>query len=372
MNRLTCCLLFLLLPLAGFSQNISLEGLQFGVEGLRGTTFLHSPNMRFSIPDQPWGLDLEAMCQTQGSRAWHQVFNYPRFGIGLKFRSFGNDPILGYTLGLVPQIDFPLKRNQHWSLWWRFGFGASFITRPYDRFDNPTNTAIGSRFNNLTILGAFGEWHLNPRFRLRLGGVLTHTSNGGVKMPNLGINTGKLLLGLVYRVDTLDARRSSELRFRPFQQQIVWNVRAGLGGEQLIAAHGPSYPIYILQLYASRFLGRGSKLNLGMEYNYYSSLDAFNRNLDPDVIPNNFDPSRFSLTLGHELVFGQVSFLVSMFMYVDHPFEGGQWWGNKLGPMIYLHDPSEPGRRRNIFIAGYLKSHTYIADYVELSLGMSF
>jgi hypothetical protein len=71
-------------------------------------------------------------------------------------------------------------------------------------------------------------------------------------------------------------------------------------------------------------------------------------------------------------MFGQVSFLVSIFMYVDHPFEGGGWFGNKLGPRIYLFKPHESGRRHNIFIGGYMKSHGTVADYIELSAGFCF
>ncbi len=351
-----------------------LSGLQIGAEYFGGKTLLHSPSMRFTIPDRPWGITVEAMVQTRGNQYWQQMYGYPRFGLQFTYKSFGNDPILGHAIGLVPQIDLPILRKGVGNCWFRFGFGADVITKPFDRVNNYNNNAIGSYINNMTYLGFLWESPLSARWALRLGGTLTHTSNGAVVMPNLGLNSVDWRIGIVYNTDPQAEKTDFAYKQLPLEKKIIFNLSYGLGSEQFKTPNGPSYPVYILAAFASRQFSRSSKLNLGLEWNYYPANAAFNQSIDiprEEVIPQ-FKPSRISMNLGHELMFGRVSFLVALFMYVDHPFEGDGWFGNKLGPTYYFFKPFEPGRRHNIFLAGRLKSHGFTADYVELSMGACF
>lgn len=375
-NSLYFCLLgaFICLFLPQSPAQNKLSGLQIGAEYFGGKTFLHSPDMRFTIPDRPWGIAIESMFQTQGGYYWHEMYGYPRIGLQAVFKSFGNDDTLGHAIGLVPQIDLPLLRSKIGDLWFRFGFGADIITKPYDRISNFENNAIGTHLNNMTHLGFIWESPLAKHWRLRLGGTFTHTSNGAVIMPNLGLNTADWRVGLVYQKDPKAEKQQFAYKQLAHSPKIIWNLRFGLGAEQFKAPDGPTYPVYIVSAFASYYVSRGSKLNLGLEWNYYPANRAFNVNIDapPESIIPQFKPSRVSMNFGHELMFGQVGFLVSLFMYIDHPFEGDGWFGNKLGPVIYLHKPYEQGRRRNMFIAGFMKSHGFVADYVELSAGICF
>lgn len=353
---------------------INVQDYLLAAEYYSGTTFLHSPTMRFDIPERSWGMGTELMFQSQGKRYWHEMYGFPRIGFQLGFKDFGNADILGYAIGCVPQIDFPLLRTSIGTTWLRFGFGADIITKPYDRVSNYDNNAIGTYLNNMTHLGFLWESSISPHWALRLGATLTHTSNGAVIMPNLGINTAEARFGLIYHATPPKERVTTTYKHIPKERKIIGNFRLGLGAEQFKTPDGPTYPVYVAEAFASYQVSRGSKLNLGLEWNYYPANAAFNQNQDipPDDITPQFEPSRVSLNLGHELMFGQVSFLVSIFMYVDHPFEGGGWFGNKLGPRIYLFKPYESGRRNNIFIGGYMKSHGTVADYIELSAGFCF
>lgn len=368
---LTC---LLLLASHTSSAQSNLGNLELGAEYFGGKTYLHSPDMRFVIPDRPWGISAEAMFQTQGNRYWHEMYGNPRIGLQVVFKSFGNDSILGHAIGLVPLIDLPVLRTQIGNCWFRFGFGADFITKPYDRITNYNNNAIGTYLNNMTYLGFIWETPLSSKWRVRLGATFTHTSNGAVIMPNLGLNTADWRIGLVYKQDPTAEKQTVSYQKTPLERKVIWNLRFGVGAEQFKVPDGPTYPVYIVSVFASHQIGRGSKLNLGLEWNYYPANHAFNLNLGipPEDITAQFKASRVSVNMGHELMFGQVGFLVSLFMYVDHPFEGDGWYGNKLGPVFYLKKPHEKGRRRNVFIAGMMKSHGFVADYIEAVIGYSF
>jgi hypothetical protein len=193
-------------------------------------------------------------------------------------------------------------------------------------------------------------------------------------MPNLGLNTAEWRIGLIYKQEPEAEKRNITFRQMPLEKKILFNVNFGLGSEQFKSPDGPTFPVYIVAAFASYQVSRSSKINLGLEWNYYPANQAFNTNLDipPGEVSPQFKPSRTSAVLGHELMFGKIGFQVALFMYVDYPFQGDGWFGNKLGPIYYFYKPYEKGRRRNIFLSGNLKSHGTIADYVAINLGFTF
>lgn len=368
-NLLVFATFFIGIISVGKSQN-----LQFASEFFGSKTFLHSPSMRFVIPEKPWGLSLEVNYQTKGDEAWSKYLRNPRIGLNAVFKDFGNAPILGYAYGLVPFADFPLMQEDKFKLWFRFAFGVDIITKSYDRLTNYDNNAIGTVINNLTYLGLIAEYQFHDHWGLRFGGSFMHTSNGAIIMPNLGLNTADWRIGLYYQPSKSPHQKNYSKSKTPFNNKILWNFRVGQGSEEFKVPDGPNYPVYVLAAFVSRQISPVNKLNVGLEWNYYPANQAFNVSIGVplDEVSPQFQPGRLAATFGHELLLGHVGFAVTLFMYVDHPFEGSGWFGNKLGPILYLYDPNEIGRRKNVFIAGLMKSHGSVADYIEVTMGVSF
>jgi hypothetical protein len=71
----------------------------------------------------------------------------------------------------------------------------------HDPIENPQNITIGSSNNVHIGLGFFLEYNVTRHFDLKFGIKLNHFSNGGVRMPNGGINTTALSFSTAYNIN---------------------------------------------------------------------------------------------------------------------------------------------------------------------------
>lgn len=134
-------------------------------------------------------------------------------GVGLSFHKFyyRNRPSDSYVLYLpekeelgnpvsfylfqgarIAQISPKLSLNYEWN------FGLSFGWSPYDYFTNEYNRVIGSKVNAYLNANFYLHYMLSRAIDLTAGVSLAHFSNGSTKLPNAGLNTAGLTVGLTY------------------------------------------------------------------------------------------------------------------------------------------------------------------------------
>lgn len=179
-------LFFLLLLLAGrcFSQD-SLQLPVIGITGNYGFLIPHHEVMNYMIRDHTTCVELAVGVQTDGSKSWHRVFNYPRYGAIASYWEFGS-AYLGRGAGLMAFMDFPLEPSR--SLFLRSGLGFGLVEKPFDLEDNLYNSAIGSPLNATIKLELTGRIVILPWLAVRPGIGIHHFSNGAFTKPNKGIN----------------------------------------------------------------------------------------------------------------------------------------------------------------------------------------
>ena len=84
------------------------------------------------------------------------------------------------------------------SLDYRWNFGFSFGWHPFDVDSNPYNRSLGSPFNAYLDANLMLRWAFSPQFDLTAGATFAHFSNGSTTIPNAGLNTLGLRVGLAY------------------------------------------------------------------------------------------------------------------------------------------------------------------------------
>ena len=136
-------------------------------------------------------------------RSWQDfAFNMPFFGIGLYVPYFENNPGLGRPFSLYFFRGSTIRQfTNNFGLTWELNTGLSMNWNRHDPVDNPQNITIGSSNNVHIGLGFFFEYSLTRHFDLKLGAKFNHFSNGGVRMPNGGINTVALSLSAAYNIN---------------------------------------------------------------------------------------------------------------------------------------------------------------------------
>lgn len=155
---------------------------------LQTNSFVEGDNASGQVIDYYQALNLSYGVQTDGSKEWHHIFNFPYYGVSFYNANFFNVDELGTPTALYGFMGFPFKRNEK-SMWgYELGFGLTYNWEPYDKYTNPFNVAIGSYRTVYIEANLFYQYHLSPRWDIRGTFAFTHFSNGGTKKPNSGIN----------------------------------------------------------------------------------------------------------------------------------------------------------------------------------------
>lgn len=169
------------------------------------------------------------------------VYGLPYWAIGISMIDLpGRQKDLGrpFSIYLVQgarmfQFTDRLKINYEWNL------GMSMNWKPYDRFTNPYNIAIGAP-TSVHIAGSiYLKWIASQKFDFNIGVRATHFSNGRSNTPNYGLNLGGVFFGAAYSFDrkeitpkrypgdeTVDFKRriDHEFSFIVSKQTIVLNT----------------------------------------------------------------------------------------------------------------------------------------------------
>ena len=199
--------ILLLMIILFLSDNISAQDNyihRLGIEGRPGyifptSSFLRGENDMRKRLSSAYSAHLKYSFQLQPGTAADLIYGSSYQGIGLGYFDFGNHRETGTPVALYAfQGARIAKFTPRLSLNYEWGFGASFGWKPYDYYNNPNNTVIGSKINAYISAGIHLNWILSPQFDLNIGTTAVHFSNGNTRYPNTGLNTIDFKIGVVY------------------------------------------------------------------------------------------------------------------------------------------------------------------------------
>jgi hypothetical protein len=180
----------------GFSQPGKPVFLSLDTKG--GFIFAHRPFMSHLVRENSLGFEATIFRQQTGSDQQTLRLGYPLKGLALEFRDFGYDAVLGKAFGMTGFMVFPIwqsKKNLCFDI--MAGTGLGYITKHYNKLENPTNNAIGSGLN-AKVNVKFSLTKFTAALNFGGGVEFAHYSNGGLKMPNLGLNSPSIFFRAGY------------------------------------------------------------------------------------------------------------------------------------------------------------------------------
>jgi hypothetical protein len=271
---------------------------QFG-SVLETNDFLAGDNQSGQPIDSFQSLRLELGWQTDGSRDWHHVYNFPTYGLGLYGADLDNDEELGTPTSLYGFFAWPLVRTGRWTISFDLAFGLTNDWKPYDPINNPKNVAMGLGRSVHIETGASAQYRLGRRWSL-VGGVTgTHFSNGGTQRPNHGLNQIGPILFARYDVDepiALPVRRTGIDHERTWDLTLTAsagkrNLDLPLADPDLRERYGnQSYFIGNLTVGAGYRVSYKSRIAVGLDLCYDETvgdlqrIDAFNQGQNADPV----------------------------------------------------------------------------------------
>ncbi|SNS02830.1 acyloxyacyl hydrolase [Hymenobacter mucosus] len=320
----------------------------------------HTPAVKHLAVSHPTGLELNVQRQTNGSAPWHAWYRYPKVGLALVYYDYHNT-VLGRSYAATMYINKSFWRTQRQELSFRLGTGVGFFPIRYDQATNHKNTIISSRLNATIQFRAEYDVALSEHLGLMLGAGLNHYSNGATTKPNFGINLPTVLLGFNYH----QQRPFTPLPPDPASEPTdVGHNRVELsttvGIKQRNETDRRKYLVNSLTLAATRRLNRKSLLTAGLEGFYDRSLSAQLRDTarTNEKLP---DVKKAGVYIGHELLFGRLSFVSHLGFYVYNPYKSNKFYYERLGLKYYFTD--------RVFGNVDLKVHRGSADVIEFRVG---
>ncbi len=363
--------LLCIVPLFSLSQNKhKLFASNLFIEGKVHYGFLYAHHLELELFNAHFpAFEVSIQKQTYGKHKWERTFAYPIIGFTCWYSGLGNSPYLGQALGLMPFINFPLYRYKNFFFGFRFAIGVGILTKKFDRLDNYKNIAIGSHLNAAINLMFESRYRINTWLTASVGISLQHFSNGSLKMPNNGLNTPMINVGLAY----WPKRKNKEIgdRFYPptepysavIQRYIEFNIGGAVGYKNMEAVFGQNF--IVLHIYENTFyqISKKSKVGLGLDLSYDPSHLKI-LEVQGDTIMNHLSILRPGINGAYQLILGKLGFIFNLGYYL-----GGAQKSN--GP-LYEKISVQYGISENFFINLMLKVHFGRADYLGIGLGYKF
>lgn len=202
---------------------------------------------------------------------WAYWLKAPKTGLNLGFTDLGNPDLLGYSVSLMPFIEFDAfgRRQKDFKVF--VGIGGSYFNVKYDENDNFFNQAIAT---DLT-------WSFRASFHYvlfktksvdyRIGAVYFHSSNGHTRLPNQGLNS---FLGSIsadiknpYKRPIYDSSNTFETPKKSVYE--YWSGRFGSGRNVLALSFNDKKSVFTLAGEYGKVWNKTYKFGLGFYYRYY-------------------------------------------------------------------------------------------------------
>jgi hypothetical protein len=277
----------------------------------------------------------------------------------------------------MPVLGLNLKKGM-----FQWGIGASYFTKTHRQ--NEQNKSIGSHFNWAFQWMYFRTFRLNEDRNLRLGIGYHHSSNGHTQLPNYGLNSAVISMGLTPK--TLNSSLSNQKAI-PKSRKLFLLARSGIGFHELGSTTSPVGGVK--KLVFSTSLGVG--FTFKEHFRWYAGFGTRHYQHYADSIANspelqdlNVHPNNHFFLMGIEYLIYNVGISIEGGINLSKPFyyhfaekyentESIKYTLKKIFPsrmglkLYMLNTAKKP--KHNLYISAHINANFGQADFSEASLG---
>lgn len=323
-----------------------------------GTIFAHSEIVQNTSGANPRGFSMAYTWQRLDREVIDLCNCYPRKGIVASVFDFDNEILgKGITAGWMLEPNYPLSE----SLMLRVQgiAGLAWLSNPYDSVKNSSNKSYSTAVSAWLSLGLGFSYAINKQWQVEVMGYFQHTSNGGMRQPNKGINMPGASVGITFIPDPkpfYKGERSKEKTWKqkPFEKELTVFATA----KRYLNENGSSsrLPIAGLQFQWLKQVRRINSLGLGIE----GYLDNFTRARLHQEDRKSESAIRFGLFGGHAFDLGRFGFAQQVGVYLLNPAGYDPGWFHRWGLHYDINKQ---------FRAGFnLKAHLHVADFIDFRM----
>ncbi|WP_457082112.1 acyloxyacyl hydrolase [Hymenobacter sp. HD11105] len=326
-----------------------------------GFIIAHTPRVAHLVTAHPTGFEINAQRQTTGNAPWHAWYRYPKVGVAFIYYDYHN-PVLGKSYAATVYLNKAFLRTARHELNLRMGTGLGYFTNGFNQETNHKNLIVSSRLNATLQLRAEYDVAISEHLGLLVGVGLNHYSNGATTKPNLGINIPTVMLGLNYHQQRPFRPKAEVPGYQPEDiGRNFWNISATAGYKQRNESNRQKYLVNSATVLVGRRVNRKSNLVAGAEGFYDRGLLAEQR----DTTRNGealIDVKKAGVFVGHDLLFGRMSVVTHLGIYVYNPYKSNSFYYERIGLKYHFTE--------QLFGSVDLKVHRGAADVIEWRLGI--
>jgi len=329
-----------------------------GIQYARGFLFAHSPLMHAIGRGPNQSLEINFEIQTSGKKDWEWYHKLPLWRLLFNIADFSDPQHIGLVYSLGTEMSFPLIRSKIFYMGITGALGIGFVSKPFDPLTNNINGAVSAPINYLLRPGLEWSLKIHSHMYLLYGLKFMHWSVGALTLPNLGMNIPAFSLGIKAGWGVRNLPEENKPKFIRPKWQIDWLVCLGM--KQVMPIGTGFYPTATLGIWAYKQFTPKSGLPIGLDLFYDESIK-----MRLFRVNHSYGYFRHTLRAG---LFGGYEFVINKFSLYFH-FGGYFLWPDKLDTRFY----QRIGMRYRVGNRGLinfsLKSHFFVADFVELGGG---
>ncbi|MER3463492.1 MAG: hypothetical protein C4329_02820 [Chitinophagaceae bacterium] len=347
--------LLLLLHAVAFAQSGFLCNSSIAVQTHYGSFLTPSPKAVYVKDSYTSFTEIAFLKGADGSKPWHIANGFPKWGIAAFYGNTGSRQYIGHMGGLFPFIHFPLIKKGIYENTLRVGAGIALIEKPYDTESNHKNVVLGSKVNAFINFTWQHQFRISKAFYANAGLSLTHLSNGGAQLPNLGLNIPGITAGVRYVID--ETKVDYTKTYLSFDKKIHLQMGLSAGFKQTPWIGSKTYLAKIITIEGDKQIGSVNRLGLGIHLFYDPSSN--NDEIDP-VFPDK-QQSDYQYNAGfyfqYEHMIRRLSLGVQLGFYPFKAYYSDSFYEN-VGVRYQLTNRWSGGF--------YLKTHWGKAEYIHL------
>lgn len=327
----------------------------FALEYSRGKVFTHSKDVENVAGSLTNGIELKYKFKKVDSAFYASFNGFPTQGFSIGFTNFNNS-ILGNSLTANYFIEPNININKWLITSFNFNVGAAYLSNPNREITNPNNQSYSTYLSAYLAIGIEAKISLSKRINLNAGISYRHTSNGGVKLPNKGINWTTTNIGLVYHTSKPQNTKILKSRFTSNQRinKNFWELSM-FGAVRSLTNESPiKYGIFGINIQHNWQTARTHAFNVGTEFFIDNALS--------EQIKNENQVSsiglRQGLLIGHQFLWGKVNFGQQIGFHLINP-------QNKFSTLYHRWTISHSVTKK-ISIGVSLLAHRQVANFPDV------
>jgi len=342
---------------SGASQK-KIFGFSAGVNS--GFVIVHSKDVAFTKGSRPLGIELGASWQRNDSQSVNICNCYPKKGVVINYYNMGNEH-LGKLLSAAYFLEPVYKINRNLLFSFKAVIGLVYGSNPYDSVKNPINHAYSLPVSIYLVLGTGLYFRINNHLSINGSLNFNHASNGGMKLPNKGIDWPTAGITLHYQKQAANYYSGKRTKSKDWKNNSVrWDAGLfGIVNKQLDENHEDRFfPLVGVEFSGSKQIGNLNALNVGTEI-FYDPGHAMEVKVNQSVIASTV---RAGLLFGHEFLLGKFIFSqrLGYYYFSEMPYER------------FYHRWGLTYRINKHWGAGFsLLAHKQVADFFNVKLSYS-